>query len=102
MTNSRLCPPALGLALGVFWGVAILIVGLLAHFASYGTAFVTSMGMLYIGGPSVLGSILAGFIGFVDGFIAGVIIAWLYNLFANCKCLKTEKSAVSETGEKVD
>jgi len=87
----RLSPLALGLSLGVLWGVSLLIVGLLAHFASYGIEFVKTMNAIYIVySPSILGSIVGGIIGFIDAFIGGVIIAWLYNLFGGCNRCHTE------------
>jgi hypothetical protein len=87
MKGCKLSPVGLGLSLGVLWGLSILILGLLAHFHSYGKPFVETMGTLYIGyAPSVKGSILGGIIGFVDAFIAGALIAWLYNLFSCCAC----------------
>ena len=93
MTHCRLSPLALGLAFGILWGVIVLVLGLIAHFIDYGTPFVSSMGTLYIGyGPSILGSIIGGLIGFVDAFIGGFIIAWLYNLFGGCKCVKTKET----------
>lgn len=92
MTKCRLSPLALGLALGVLWGVSIFLMGLIASFYTYGRPFVTAVGVLYIGyEPSVLGSIIGGIIGFVDAFIGGVILAWLYNLFAKCCCKKDSK-----------
>jgi len=87
MKGCRLSPVGLGLSLGVLWGLSILILGLLAYFHSYGKPFVEAMGVLYVGyEPSVQGSILGGIIGFVDAFITGVLIAWLYNLFSRCAC----------------
>ena len=81
--TSKLHPLALGLSLGVLWGISIFIIGLIAHFFIYGRAFVLTMGTIYIGyHPSILGSIVGGIIGFIDAYIAGVIIAWLYNCFA--------------------
>ncbi|MDP3704899.1 MAG: bacteriophage holin [Legionellaceae bacterium] len=81
----KLSPVALGLALGVFWGLSILAMGLLASYFMYGTAFVTAMGNMYVGyEASVLGSVIGGFIGFVDAFIGGAIIGWLYNVFSGC------------------
>ena len=89
MTKIRLSPLALGLAMGILWGVAVLIMGLLATYYSYGTPFVTSVGVLYVGyEPTIAGAIIGGLIGFVDAFIGGVILAWLYNLFAGCCCKK--------------
>jgi hypothetical protein len=85
MNQYRLSPLALGLALGVMWGISILIMGLIAYHFTYGTAFVSTMGALYVGyEASIMGSFIGGLIGFVDAFIGGVIIAWLYNIFASC------------------
>ncbi|KTD20653.1 bacteriophage holin [Legionella londiniensis] len=83
MKSCRISPLAFGLALGIFWGISILLMGLFAYFFAYGEVFVSSMGTLYIGyDASILGSIIGGIIGFVDAFICGLILAWLYNLFA--------------------
>jgi hypothetical protein len=83
MKALRINPLALGLALGILWGLSMLIVGIIAHYFLYGTAFVTAMGALYVGyEASIIGSLIGGLIGFVDAFIGGVIIGWLYNVFA--------------------
>ena len=84
-SKCKICPVSLGLSLGVFWGVSIFLMGLLAHFYMYGRPFVAAVGQLYIGyDPSIVGSLLGGFIGFVDAFVMGYIIAWLYNLYSSC------------------
>ena len=46
MTKCKISPLAFGLSLGVVWGGAVLIMGLLSHFFAYGTAFVTAMGVM--------------------------------------------------------
>ena len=85
IATSRISPLALGLALGVTWGVSVMLMGIVAFYFMYGTAFVTAMGAIYVGyEASILGSIIGGFIGFVDAFIGGVVIAWLYNVFSGC------------------
>jgi hypothetical protein len=82
MNHLKLKPLALGLACGILWGLSILAMGLLAYFFSYGEVFVSTLGTLYVGYEStIIGSILGGIIGFVDAFITGVVLAWLYNLF---------------------
>jgi hypothetical protein len=44
---------------------------------------VTVLSSLYIGySPTFLGGIIGGIWAFVDGAIAGAIIAWVYNLVA--------------------
>lgn len=89
MEKSKLCPVSFGLALGVFWGVTLFILGLIAHHYMYGKAFIDAMGHLYLGyGPTYMGSVIGGLIGFVDAFIGGFIIAWLYNKFSGCRCTK--------------
>jgi len=78
----KLSPRAFGLACGILWGLMILLVGLAATFWSYGTAFANLFATLYPGyALGVQGSIIGGLWGLVDGFICGVLIAWLYNRF---------------------
>lgn len=91
--NCRLSPLALGLSLGVFWAVCLLIMGLLASYAAYGGDFVSGMASVYWGyEPTVLGSIIGAAYGFIDGLISGAIVAWLYNLFGGCRaCHPKEK-----------
>ena len=73
---------AFGIALGLFWGLAILlgtwwmlIVGAQGQIFSKISVFYYGYSVSFIGG-------LVGFVwSFVFGFIGGVIFAWLYNLF---------------------
>lgn len=82
---TRLSPLAFGLSLGVVWGACVLIMGLLAHYLSYGTEFVGAMKVVYIGyEPSILGAVIGSAFGFVDALVIGAVIAWLYNIFARC------------------
>lgn len=84
-TASRLSPMSLGLSLGIIWGGMVFLMGLLAHFFEYGTAFVTSVGVIYIGyEPSIIGSAIGGVMGFIDALIIGLLIASLYNVFLKC------------------
>lgn len=89
MTSNKLCPKALGLSLGVMWGLSVLIMGLLAHHFMYGAHVVQAVGTLYIGyGPSLLGSFIGGLIGFANAFISGYLLAWFYNCFSGCPSKK--------------
>jgi len=73
---------ALGLTFGIIWGITILIIGIAAACGSYGELIVALLGSIYIGyEASILGSLIGAIWGFVDAFIFGVIIAWLYNKF---------------------
>ncbi|KTC97363.1 hypothetical protein Lgee_2024 [Legionella geestiana] len=90
MTNHRINALALGLACGVLWGVSVLLMGLMATHGVYGKEFVDSIGTLYIGYTSSIGgSLLGGLIGFIDAFLGGLILGWLYNKFDACCCKKS-------------
>ncbi len=89
---ARLGVLGFGLALGVMWGVGMLLVGLFGWQVNYGVDFVNAMGSVYIGfGPTLKGSLLGALWGFVDGFIGGVVLAWLYNMFT-CNSRKCKPS----------
>jgi hypothetical protein len=76
---TRLSVKGLGLALGVTWGAGVLILGLIGA-VGWGRAVVDVLGSLYLGfRPTLLGSVIGGVWAFVDGTLAGVVIAWLYN-----------------------
>ncbi len=78
----RLDVRALALSVGLCWGGAMLFVGWTAT-AGWGVEFVRVMGSVYIGfTPSFTGALVGGIWGFVDGMLAGLIVAVLYNLFA--------------------
>lgn len=101
MTDAmKLKPLAMGLALGVFWGVCVFITGITAYIFSYGKPILMAMSSLYIGyEPSVQGSIVGGLFGFLDGLIGGVVVAFLYNLFLCCNAC-CPKSACCEPTDK--
>jgi hypothetical protein len=74
-------------ALGLSLGIATLIAVMMKH----GETLVLLKGYYPGFAISYLGAAIGLFWGFVSGFVAGVIIAWLYDLF--CKALyKTEAS----------
>jgi len=79
---NRCQPLALGVAIGVLWAFYIFFTGITAMFG-WGNVVVETMASLYIGyGASVAGAVIGAFWGFVDGFIAGLVIAWIYNFVA--------------------
>ncbi len=70
---------ALGIAIGVLWAFYVFFCGITAIFG-WGAELVRAFSSLYIGyGPSFLGAIIGAAWGFVDGYIAGIVIAWVYN-----------------------
>ena len=75
----KLNASALGIALGISWVACIVFVGITAMFG-WGTAWVEGLSSLYIGyQASILGIIIGSCWAFLDGFIGGVMIAWIYN-----------------------
>ncbi|MEZ4413965.1 MAG: hypothetical protein R2910_13330 [Gemmatimonadales bacterium] len=81
----RLDLKALAIAGGLLWGGAVLLVGA-AHLVwpGYGGAFLDVVSSIYpgyeVGG---FGSVIVGALyGLVDGAVAGLILAWLYNAAA--------------------
>ncbi|HXJ83920.1 MAG TPA: bacteriophage holin [Candidatus Methylomirabilis sp.] len=67
------------MALGVTWGAGVLMLGLIGVIG-WGRAVVDVLGSLYLGfRPTLLGSVIGGAWAFVDGALAGVVVAWLYN-----------------------
>lgn len=69
-----------GLACGIIWGAAMLILGLTTTWFNYGGAFVNLFGAVYIGySAGLIGAIIGAVWGCIDAFIGGFILIWLYN-----------------------
>jgi hypothetical protein len=78
-------PRALAIALGLCWGGAILLTGLLHQvWPSYGGALLDLAASIYpgyhVGGYGQ--AIVGGLYGTLDGAVGGVVVAWLYNTAA--------------------
>ena len=79
---NKIQPLALGIAIGVLWALYVFFIGIAAMFG-WGNALVDVLASLYIGyEASVIGAIIGAIWAFIDGFIAGVVIAWIYNRLA--------------------
>jgi len=71
----------LGVAFGVIWAGGILVLGILVALFGYGTLFMKTLASIYAGYGSSLGGIIIGTIlALIDGFCAGFLIGWIYNL----------------------
>jgi len=69
----------LALTLGTIIGAYMFLMGMGAMLG-WGTELVKVIGSLYIGyGPTFLGALIGGVYGFIDGAIAGALIAFIYN-----------------------
>ena len=70
---------ALSIALGVSWMLCILFAGIIAMYG-WGTSFVEVMSSVYLGYEATpLGIIIGAIWAFIDGAIAGAVIALVYN-----------------------
>lgn len=79
---SKCQPIALGVAIGVLWALYVGGLGITAMF-NWGTALVTPLASLYIGySASIAGAVIGAIWAFFDGFVAGAVIAWIYNRVA--------------------
>jgi hypothetical protein len=75
-------PLALGVAIGVLWALYVFCVGITAMFG-WGEVLVGALASLYIGyAASIVGAAIGAIWAFVDGFVAGLVIAWIYNRVA--------------------
>ena len=73
---------ALGMALGIIWGVSIFLVTIWAVVRGHGETL-TLLGGYYLGySVTYVGAVIGLIWGFIHGFIAGVLTAWLYNMFS--------------------
>jgi hypothetical protein len=81
----RLSLRATMLAGGLLWGGAILMVSLLNHARpDYGLSFLQMISSIYPwfhSSHTVEGILVGALDGFVDGALAGLLFAWLYNVF---------------------
>jgi hypothetical protein len=74
---------ALGLSLGLVWGLAILLCTWWFIICGHQGEILGKLSGVYLGySISWGGSFIGFFWGFVDGFIGGVLIAWLYGIFS--------------------
>ena len=78
----RLSKGALGLSLGLVWGLFVLLATwwLIINDSSSYHFYMSKLGTFYLGYEvGFVGSIIGFMWGFANGFIAGFLIAWIYN-----------------------
>jgi len=68
-----------GLAVGIVFAISTLFLGLMATWFNWGTELVNLIGSLYIGYDATFVGSIAGFAwAFIDGFIVGFLVLWVY------------------------
>ncbi len=79
---------SLGVAIGSVSAFCVFLTALTAAYLGWGVGVVSLIGDIYIGyGASFLGGIIGAVWAFIDGYIFGFLIAWIYNRVSKC-CLK--------------
>jgi hypothetical protein len=74
---------ALGLSTGIVWGIGIFLLTLWFLVMGYEGKTLLKLSKVYLGySVSYLGALVGLIWGFVDGFIGGAVVAWLYNKFS--------------------
>ena len=73
---------AMALAVGILWSALIFLSAFMAMFG-WAVGLVDVMGGLYIGYQATfIGAIIGAIWAFIDGYVGGLIVVWLYNKFA--------------------
>jgi len=80
----KLSPTALGLAGGIMWALIVCILTLTSIWTGgYATEVLNLIGNIYPGYQITVWGAFVGLVyGFIDGFLGGYILAWVYNIFA--------------------
>ena len=74
---------ALGLASGIVWGLAIFLLTYWFIILGHPGRILMKLSNVYFGYSVTWYGAFVGLIwGFVDGFIGGALLAWVYNKFA--------------------
>lgn len=79
----KISAKALGLSLGIMFGLSVFITTILAIYTGYLQHWAELLlGVYPYYELTLLGSFVGLIWGFLDGFICGVVLAWIYNVFA--------------------
>jgi hypothetical protein len=82
----KLNPEKLAAAVGLTWGLYVLLIGWVAAIGWGNTDLVSSLSGLYIGFKATfVGGIIGGLWGLIDGLIGGYLIALFYNWMIKSK-----------------
>jgi len=70
------------LACGILWAVGIFILGIISTYSNWGAIMHDVFASVYIGyNPGWIGSLVGAIWAFIDAFIGGFLLIWLYNRF---------------------
>lgn len=97
----RLSGCALGIALGITWGLGLFVLGVFNIRGDWGGQLLDLLSSIYLGFNSTFIGACIGFLwGLFEGFVSGVIIALVYNfVIAHCSCRSCSKSSCRHKGD---
>ena len=76
---------AMGMAIGLTWGFGCLFLSYMQIWFQMGQPMIDAIASIYLGYEATyLGGVIGLFWAFIDGFIGGIIVAFLYNKFMRC------------------
>jgi hypothetical protein len=76
----KLNAKAFGLAFGILWAGGAVFMGLLAMVCNWAQPFVDVLSVMYVGyNATIVGCLIGAAWAFIDAFIGGYLLAWLYN-----------------------
>jgi hypothetical protein len=62
------------------YGLYVFVMGIVSLVSGRGRGIVALLSEWYVGfSPTILGSLIGAAWGFADGFLGGLLIAWIYN-----------------------
>lgn len=68
-----------GLALGIIWGLSVLVLTLISAWTDFGYLTLTNLSIYPGYSITVGGAFIGGIWAFIDGFVGGTLIIWVYN-----------------------
>lgn len=78
----KLDAKAMALSIGIVWSALIFLSAFMAMLG-WAVDMVDVLGSLYIGYQATFaGAIIGALWAFIDGYVGGLIVVWLYNKFA--------------------
>ena len=81
----RLSAISIAIAMGVVSALWMCLFAWSAYMYGHGVAMVAQWGEIFRGyAPTINGGLIGAAWGFVDGFVCGLVFAWIYNLCLCC------------------
>lgn len=91
LSCSKLSACSLAVAMGLTNGLGLMILAWSSWQWGFGGGMVTIISSVYHGyDASLMGGLFGLGWGFIDGFIFGLLVGWIYNLCLCCCCRKND------------